>query len=80
MVLLYLAYMLVHLMWKKKKDPDNAAIPYLTALGDLLGSVFLGLTFVILSIFGMQYGNNVLWIGTVHLQVLQEEEVMDLRT
>ncbi|KAF9824359.1 hypothetical protein SFRURICE_005236 [Spodoptera frugiperda] len=60
MVLLYLAYMLVHLMWKKKKDPDNAAIPYLTALGDLLGSVFLGLTFVILSIFGMQYGNNVL--------------------
>ncbi|CAH1643946.1 unnamed protein product [Spodoptera littoralis] len=59
MVLLYLAYMLVHLMWKKKKDPDNAAIPYLTALGDLLGSVFLGLTFVILSIFGMQYGNNV---------------------
>nr|XP_049705385.1 solute carrier family 41 member 1 isoform X4 [Helicoverpa armigera] len=60
MVLLYLAYMLVHLMWKKKKDPDNAAIPYLTALGDLLGSVFLGLTFVILSLFGMEYGNNVL--------------------
>ncbi|KAJ8707453.1 hypothetical protein PYW08_010705 [Mythimna loreyi] len=59
MVLLYLAYMLIHLMWQKKKDPDNAAIPYLTALGDLLGSVFLGLTFVILSQFGMEYGNNV---------------------
>ncbi|XP_075987039.1 solute carrier family 41 member 1-like isoform X2 [Anticarsia gemmatalis] len=59
MVLLYLAYMLVHLMWKKKKDPDNAAIPYLTALGDLLGSIFLGLAFVILSLFGMEYGNNV---------------------
>ncbi|XP_053619310.1 solute carrier family 41 member 2-like isoform X5 [Plodia interpunctella] len=58
MVLLYLAYMFIHLMWKKKKDPDNAAIPYLTALGDLLGSVFLGLAFVILSIFGMQYGSN----------------------
>ncbi|CAH0599154.1 unnamed protein product [Chrysodeixis includens] len=58
-VLLYLAYVLVHLMWQKKKDPDNAAIPYLTALGDLLGSVFLGLTFVILSLFGMEYGNNV---------------------
>ncbi|CAB3242776.1 unnamed protein product [Arctia plantaginis] len=59
MVLLYLAYILVHLMWKKKKDPDNAAIPYLTALGDLLGSIFLGLAFVILSIFGLEYGNNV---------------------
>lgn len=59
MVLLYLAYMLIHLMWKKKKDPDNAAIPYLTALGDLLGSVFLGLAFVILSLFGLEYGNNV---------------------
>ncbi|CAK1546826.1 unnamed protein product [Leptosia nina] len=59
MVLLYLAYILIHFMWKKKKDPDNAAIPYLTALGDLLGSVFLGLAFVILSIFGLQYGNNV---------------------
>ncbi|KAJ2940986.1 hypothetical protein O0L34_g13112 [Tuta absoluta] len=59
MVLLYLAYVLIHLMWKKKKDPDNAAIPYLTALGDLLGSVFLGLAFVILSIFGMEYGANI---------------------
>ncbi|XP_039761078.1 solute carrier family 41 member 1-like isoform X2 [Pararge aegeria] len=59
MVLLYLAYILIHFMWKKKKDPDNAAIPYLTSLGDLLGSVFLGLAFVILSIFGMEYGNNV---------------------
>ncbi|XP_050357136.1 solute carrier family 41 member 1-like isoform X1 [Nymphalis io] len=59
MVLLYLSYILIHFMWKKKKDPDNAAIPYLTALGDLLGSVFLGLAFVILSIFGMEYGNNV---------------------
>ncbi|CAF4902677.1 unnamed protein product [Pieris macdunnoughi] len=64
MVLLYLAYILVHFMWQKKKDPDNAAIPYLTALGDLLGSVFLGLAFVILSIFGLQYGNNVPGSGT----------------
>ncbi|KAJ0171139.1 hypothetical protein K1T71_013338 [Dendrolimus kikuchii] len=59
MVLLYLAYILIHFMWKRKKDPDNAAIPYLTALGDLLGSVFLGLAFFTLSLFGMEYGNNV---------------------
>lgn len=59
MVLLYLSWILVHFMWKQKKDPDNAAIPYLTALGDLLGSVFLGLAFVTLSLFGVGYGNNV---------------------
>lgn len=59
MVLLYLAFVLINFMWKKKKDPDNAAIPYLTALGDLLGSVFLGLAFLILSMFGHEYGNNV---------------------
>ncbi|XP_038219228.1 solute carrier family 41 member 2-like [Zerene cesonia] len=64
MVLLYLAYILIHFMWKRKKDPDNAAIPYLTACGDLLGSVFLGLAFVILSMFGLQYGNNVPGAGT----------------
>ncbi|GBP59914.1 Solute carrier family 41 member 2 [Eumeta japonica] len=59
MTLLYLAYILIHFMWKRKKDPDNAAIPYLTALGDLLGSVFLGLAFVTLSLFGQDYGSNV---------------------
>ncbi|XP_063542898.1 solute carrier family 41 member 1 isoform X2 [Cydia strobilella] len=56
MVLLYMAYVLIHLMWKRKKDPDNAAIPYLTALGDLLGSVFLGLAFVTLAALGNDYG------------------------
>ncbi|XP_048000299.1 solute carrier family 41 member 2-like isoform X2 [Leguminivora glycinivorella] len=56
MVLLYMAYVLIHLMWKRKKDPDNAAIPYLTALGDLLGSVFLGMAFVTLAAIGKDYG------------------------
>ncbi|XP_063369983.1 solute carrier family 41 member 1 isoform X1 [Cydia amplana] len=56
MVLLYMAYVLIHLMWKRKKDPDNAAIPYLTALGDLLGSVFLGMAFVTLAALGKDYG------------------------
>lgn len=56
MVLLYMAYVLIHLMWKRKKDPDNAAIPYLTALGDLLGSVFLGMAFVSLAALGQDYG------------------------
>lgn len=43
--LLYLAHVIIHAMWKHKIDPDNSAIPYLTALGDLLGSSLLLLAF-----------------------------------
>lgn len=32
-------------MWKKKIDPDNSAIPYLTALGDFLGTSLLAIAF-----------------------------------
>ncbi len=40
-------------MWKHSIDPDNSAIPYLTALGDLLGGGLLALTFEILfAIYG----------------------------
>lgn len=42
-------------MWKFKIDPDNSAIPYLTALGDLLGSSLLMLAFVFLSAIGQKY-------------------------
>jgi len=48
-VLLYLCQILVYWMWSKGTDPDNAAIPYLTAIGDLLGTAFLALSFMILS-------------------------------
>merc|ERR1711910_17190 len=34
-ILLYLCQLLVYFMWSKGTDPDNAAIPYLTAIGDL---------------------------------------------
>ncbi|KAL1492500.1 hypothetical protein ABEB36_010745 [Hypothenemus hampei] len=43
--LLYLAYILIHWMWKKKIDPDNSAIPYLTSVGDLLGITLLAVAF-----------------------------------
>lgn len=36
-ILLYVCQWLVALMWRCKIDPDSGAIPYLTALGDLLG-------------------------------------------
>jgi len=48
-VLLYLCQVLVYWMWSKGTDPDNAAIPYLTAIGDLLGTAFLALSFMVLS-------------------------------
>ncbi|KAK0398132.1 hypothetical protein QR680_002443 [Steinernema hermaphroditum] len=40
-IILYVCQWLVAAMWKNSIDPDNAAIPYLTALGDLLGTVLL---------------------------------------
>jgi len=51
-VLLYLAQFLVYWMWKRGTDPDNAAIPYLTAIGDLVGTSLLALAFIILQVVG----------------------------
>ncbi|XP_062977453.1 solute carrier family 41 member 3 isoform X2 [Elgaria multicarinata webbii] len=44
-ILLYVADLVVRLTWRKGLDPDNYSIPYLTALGDLLGTGFLALCF-----------------------------------
>ena len=43
---------MVFWIWKKSKDPDNYAIPYLTAIGDLLGTGLLALEFHILWLIG----------------------------
>ncbi|XP_040577052.1 solute carrier family 41 member 1 [Lepeophtheirus salmonis] len=51
-ILLHTAQWLINWMWKRKVDPDNSAIPYLTALGDLLGTGLLAISFEILYIFG----------------------------
>lgn len=51
-------------MWKWKIDPDNSAIPYLTALGDLFGSSLLAIAFLFLSAIGKQYGLNQEVIGS----------------
>lgn len=51
-ILLHTAHWMIHLMWKHSIDPDNSAIPYLTALGDLLGGGLLALTFEILFLIG----------------------------
>ena len=39
-ILLYLAQLLVYWMWKRGTDPDNAAIPYLTAVSNTLIAYF----------------------------------------
>merc|ERR1719192_1917422 len=44
-LLLHVASVMVHSMWRRGIDPDNSAIPYLTALGDLLGGAFLAIVF-----------------------------------
>uniref|UniRef100_A0A8C1IQC9 Solute carrier family 41 member n=1 Tax=Cyprinus carpio TaxID=7962 RepID=A0A8C1IQC9_CYPCA len=51
-ILIYTADLIVRLMWRKGLDPDNFSIPYLTALGDLLGTGFLALCFPLLQFFG----------------------------
>lgn len=58
MVLLYIAHVIIHAMWKWKIDPDNSAIPYLTALGDLFGSSLLALAFLFLQSIGHGYGDT----------------------
>lgn len=58
MLLLYVAHIIIHAMWRYKIDPDNSAIPYLTALGDLTGTMFLALAFWFLQGIDMGYKGN----------------------
>ncbi|XP_067683679.1 solute carrier family 41 member 1-like [Haliotis asinina] len=51
-LLLYIANWMVHFIWRTGEDPDNIAIPYLTALGDLLGTGLLAIAFHILYLVG----------------------------
>ncbi|GFS74989.1 solute carrier family 41 member 2 [Trichonephila clavipes] len=51
-LLLYFAYCMIQWMWRRKIDPDNSAIPYLTAMGDLLGTSLLALAFLFLFYIG----------------------------
>uniref|UniRef100_A0A671EKX5 Solute carrier family 41 member n=1 Tax=Rhinolophus ferrumequinum TaxID=59479 RepID=A0A671EKX5_RHIFE len=46
-ILLYLAEVMARLTWHQSLDPDNHCIPYLTGLGDLLGTGLLALCFLI---------------------------------
>lgn len=52
LLLLYIGHGMIFWMWARSIDPDNSAIPYLTALGDLLGTAFLAIAFHILFLIG----------------------------
>ncbi|KAM4712042.1 solute carrier family 41 member 2 [Anableps anableps] len=54
LLLLCIADWMVHSMWRSGKDPDSFSIPYLTALGDLLGTALLALSFHFLWLIGDQ--------------------------
>ena len=58
-LLLYICRVLVFLLWSWKMDPDNCAIPYLTAMGDLLGGAFLALAFLFLHLSGQMIPSTV---------------------
>ncbi|CAG9821134.1 unnamed protein product [Phaedon cochleariae] len=54
-LLLYICHIMVHTLWRYKMDPDNNAIPYLTSLGDLLGSSLLLVGFIFLKSINQEY-------------------------
>ncbi|XP_042325065.1 solute carrier family 41 member 2 [Sceloporus undulatus] len=56
-ILLWIADWMVHHFWKKAKDPDSFSIPYLTALGDLLGTALLAMSFHFLWLIGDRDGD-----------------------
>merc|ERR550519_982622 len=54
-ILIQISQMMVHWFWSKGWDPDSSAIPYLTALGDLLGVSLLTATCFLLQWLGDDY-------------------------
>eukprot|EP00117_Sycon_ciliatum_P032787 scpid36671/ scgid3189/ Solute carrier family 41 member 2 len=52
LLLLIVSNWLVHWLWRRGTDPDNSAIPYLTALGDLVGTALLAVAFITLNKYG----------------------------
>ena len=51
-ILLAVADWLVHKIWRCGFDPDNVAIPFLTSLGDLLGTSLLAIGFQVMWYLG----------------------------
>jgi solute carrier family 41 len=54
-IIIYTASVLTHFFWTRNKDPDNNCIPYMTAVGDFLGILFMGLVFELLRLFSVSF-------------------------
>jgi len=52
-ILLVFAHGLVGCLWRKGVDPDNTVIPYVTSVGDLVGTASLACAFGILALLGV---------------------------
>lgn len=48
-ILLYVAYVAVFWAWSVGINPDNAAIPFTSALADLFGNCLMALAFFLLN-------------------------------
>lgn len=53
-LLLILTRFFVDFVWWLRCDPDTSAIPILTSLGDIFGTVFLYIVFILLQLIGDQ--------------------------
>lgn len=61
----------VHWLWSIGVDPDNTAIPFLTAIADLIGSVLLALVFVLLYQIGDPNAMNAIgYTVTYHIDTI----------
>uniref|UniRef100_A0AC34RIM7 SLC41A/MgtE integral membrane domain-containing protein n=1 Tax=Panagrolaimus sp. JU765 TaxID=591449 RepID=A0AC34RIM7_9BILA len=55
LILFYTCMVLTRILFAKNIDPDNNAIPLLTALGDLTGTVFLAISLMVYKIIIKQH-------------------------
>ena len=63
--LLCVADWMVPWLWQRGKDPDSYSIPYLTALGDLLGTALLSLAFLLFWWTGEPISTSCEWFGRI---------------
>ena len=54
-ILLYIAQWMVAFVWQHNRDPDNVCIPYLTSIGDLLGTTLLTCVFLLIFYIDSSY-------------------------
>lgn len=79
-LLLFFANWLVHMLWRRGCDPDNHSIPYLTAIGDLLGTVLLALAFYLLYLMSdsvTQHESTVVFTFNIYLFYLLSDSVKE---